>query len=87
MTGKKVNLNDVEQYLQDAKVYRNGLTDRVCHMDSYMTVIDFPSLDKALKECPFSKEEMLSCCEEWDYFSYLSPIIKLTAILVRKHYN
>lgn len=38
----------IEQFLQHNEVFKNGLRGTTCHMDSYMTVVDFKALDTAL---------------------------------------
>jgi len=75
---------DIEQFLQDENVFENGLNGRPCHMDSYMTVIDFGKLKTAINKAPFSKDELLAACEEWEASSYLSSIHKLLSIYVKK---
>lgn len=40
---------EIEDYLQEQKVFRNGISGKPAHQDSYMTVVDFPSLEQALK--------------------------------------
>ena len=55
-------------------------------MDAYMTILDFPTFDKALENPPFTKEELLKAAEEMMGFAYLSPMACLTAKLIRKKY-
>jgi hypothetical protein len=70
---------EIEQYLQDKDVFLNGFTNKPCHMDSYMTVIDFSNLEKAAKENKFTKEEWLKAIESWAHHAYLTPILGLLA--------
>lgn len=39
---------EIEDYLQDHGVFVNGISGKQAHSDSYMTVVDFKQLDKAL---------------------------------------
>lgn len=40
---------EIEDYLQEQGVFKNGISGKRAHSDSYMTVVDFENLDKALK--------------------------------------
>jgi hypothetical protein len=42
------DMGALEDFLQHNKVFINGLSGRTAHMDSYMTVVDFIALEKAL---------------------------------------
>ena len=82
-----MELLEIEDWLQiDCEVFENGMTGRSAHMDSYMTVIDFNKLDKAMNSCPFSKEDMLAAADNWRT-SELSPIHRLLAWSVERHYK
>lgn len=75
---------EIEDYLQSKDVFENGLNGRPCHMDSYMTVINFTNLKVALNSIPFSKDEIIDACSNWEASSYLSPIHKLLSIYVKR---
>ena len=75
---------DIEQYLQNKKVFENSWDGETAHMDSYMTVINFEKLEAALVKSPFSNDELLNAADEWQASSYLSPIHKLLSIYVKR---
>lgn len=79
---------DMEQLLQDAGVFRNGINDRPSHMDSYMTVIDFVLFEKTWTEIKdqFTKEEWLDACEYWLGNNYLSPMQGLLARVIKRKF-
>ena len=79
-------MNEVEDFLQARNVFISGINGRSSHMDAYMTILDFPTFDKALENPPFTKEELLKAAEEMMGFAYLSPMACLTAKLIRKKY-
>ena len=41
---------EIEDCLSEHNVFVNGLTGKPAHSDSYMTVVDFENLDKAINE-------------------------------------
>ena len=76
---------DIEQYLSNNEVFTNGISGKPCSMDSYMTVIEFDRLEKAIKESPFTKEEWLAAADYWiNEVGYLGPIIKLTGTTTKR---
>ena len=79
-------MNAVEDYLQEAKVFVSGIDDRVCHMDSYMTVMDYKAFDKAMENPPFTKPELLRAADEMSGFAYMSPMAMLTAYQIQTKY-
>ncbi len=40
---------EIEDYLQEQGVFKNGISGKTAHCDSYMTIVDFENLEKALK--------------------------------------
>jgi hypothetical protein len=76
-------MNEVEDYLQEQGVFISGLNGRVTHMDSYMTVMDFPTFDKAMENPPFTRDQLLKAAEEIQGFAYLSPMAGLTSLLIQ----
>lgn len=80
-------LDEIEDYLQEAGCFVNGLNDRPAHMDSYMTVLEYPKLNKALDSPPFTKEELLEAADNMIYFGYLSPIAALTGKIIKRKYE
>lgn len=75
---------DVLDYLDSCKCFLNGLNGRPAHMESYMTVLDFNALEKALKEAPFSDEDLEVTADSLHFRAYLSPINELTALQIDK---
>lgn len=90
-TNKKIGHRawEMEELLQDAGVFRNGIDDRPAHMDSYMTVIDFVIFEKTWFEIKdkFTKEEWLDSAEYWLSMGYLSPTIKLLSRLITRKFE
>ena len=76
-------LDEVEDYLQQEKVFVSGIDGRVTHMDSYMTVLDFPTFDKALDKAPFTEDALMEAAWQMNYHSYLSPMAGLTSMLIQ----
>ena len=73
--------DDFEDYLQACGVFRNGLNDKESHQDSYMTVIDYVRLERALGEVVSkfdpSKSDWLNLTECWDSNSNTPVTLKL----------
>jgi len=76
-------MNEVEDYLQEQGVFVSGLNGRESHMDSYMTVMDFPAFDKAMENPPFTRDQLLKAAEEMEGFAYLSPMAGLTCLMIQ----
>lgn len=83
---KKFKGWDMEQAFSNAGVFRNGISDRPAHMDSYMTVIDFVRFDETWTKIKndFTREEWKAACEYWLSQNYLSPMAGLLARLVQR---
>jgi len=45
---KYVSTNAIEDFLQHNEVFKNGMRGTSCHMDSYMTIVDYNALETAL---------------------------------------
>lgn len=81
-------INEIEQHLQDNNVFTNGISGKPCHMDSYMTVMDYDKLKTSIENGPFSKQEWLQAADYWEnQVGYLGPIIKLTGKTVNRWIN
>jgi hypothetical protein len=74
---------ELEDYLQEQGVYVSGINGRVCHMDSYMTCMEFKKFDEAMAKAPFTREELLEAAWQMNYHSYLSPMANLTSNLIQ----
>lgn len=57
---------EVEQSLNEANVFINGISGRPAHPDSYMTIADFGSLEQWSKEKKFSNEQLQFCIDYWN---------------------
>lgn len=77
------NILEVEDSLQEAKVFINPRTRQTCHSDSYGTVVDFPPLEKWTKARKFSPEVLQFCCEYWNSNVNVGPTLKLTAAMIK----
>lgn len=67
---------EIEDMLDQARVFVNGLDNRPASMCAYMTCIDFEALVTFLNNHfdQYSKEVWKECCSYWLHISYLSPI-------------
>ena len=77
---------EIEDELQARDVFVNGIDGRICHSDAYMTVLDYNALDKAWPEIfpMFTIKDWEDACEELIYFGYLSPVLKLTGLTIKR---
>jgi len=83
-------LYGIEDFLQHNQVFLNGLRNTPCHMDSYMTVVDYKAVDKALKllhdtYAP-TKEDWQVLVDAWDTQPNTQIPAKLVATEVRHLY-
>jgi hypothetical protein len=69
--------NEVEDALQEAKVFYNGLRteEDTAHMDSYMTCINYKIFFEMIEKLKdkYTVEQWKGMIKYWDYQSYLSP--------------
>lgn len=87
---KELQWNDiltVEDSLQQAHVFLNGFSNRPCHSDSYMTVVDFAALDAWLKTEPFTLEVLQYCVEYWQTNENMQPPLKIVSASVARHFK
>jgi hypothetical protein len=80
-----ISLDEFEDYLQDNNVFENGITGRRCFMDSYMTILNYENLQKALKTSPFTLEQTIEVINKMDKFDL--PMNKLTVKAIKRFYN
>ena len=65
---ERERLMELEEYLQDHKVFYNGIRgeDHPCHSDSYIAIVHQSRLECAIKLCKqFSQDEIDSAIEYW----------------------
>lgn len=74
---------EVEDSLQNARVFINPRTRQTCHSDSYGTVVDFPPLEKWVKEKTFAPEKLKHCCEYWDRNVNVGPPLRIVGAMVK----
>jgi hypothetical protein len=76
---------EIEDHLQAHGVFRNGFSGQPCHSDSYMTLVDFPSLEAAFATSVFSPKNWRDACEYWLTNENMQPPLRLVAhTLTRK---
>lgn len=82
-------LDDIEDELYQYKIFITGLDGRQAHMDSYMTIMDGNAFDKMWKAIgkKYTKEQWLVWADNWIYFGYLSPTVKLFGLTVKRYAN
>lgn len=79
---------DVEDSLQLAGVFINGMRHTPAHRDSYMTIVDFKALDAWWAEHAgktFKVDLLLSCVEYWKRNSNVQPPSRIVAAMF-EHY-
>ena len=77
----------VEDHLQEAGVFYNGLRgeEATCHMDSYMTCVNFDKCFKIFESNPFTMEQLEACIDYWQSNSNCQPPIKIVAALWKSY--
>lgn len=77
-----------EDILSDHRVFLNGFNrENTCSFDSYMAILDYNALDKALTtmKSQFSKEDILEIIKFWkDTYGYLSPMFSMVYFEVER---
>jgi hypothetical protein len=80
------NILDIEDALQEAGVFYNGLRgeDSHSHMDSYMTCINYKVLEDVWNKIKdkYVKEEWLRIAKYWNHNAYLSPNCYMLACFI-----
>lgn len=77
---------EMEETFESEGVFVNAIRETPAHMDSYMTVMDFPKFFEAwdkVKE-KFTREQWISACDYWLMQNYLSPMAGLLARMVKR---
>lgn len=77
-------IQEIEDYLQEKEVFLNGLRNTPCHMDAYMTVVDFANLDKAIALGDFDEDLVDSATNWWLTNPNSQPPIKMVALHWRR---
>ncbi len=73
---------EMEDYLESQNVFTNSLTDKPCHMNSYMTVLSFDKLETIIKSNKFTKENWLYLADQ--YKNSDLPMEKLVRLVILK---
>lgn len=78
----------LEDFLQHNNVFVNGMTNRPCHSDSYMTCVDFVAFDKAVKllneTVKAVPSDWLPFAKNWAFGVNMQPPLRLIGrILIR----
>jgi hypothetical protein len=79
-------LDEVEDYLQEQGAFVNSINGRRSHMDSYMTVMEYAVMAKALKTGPFTKQQWLEAANGMSGYAYLSPMAGLAALTIQSEF-
>ena len=76
---------DIEEYLGDNNVFLSGINGRPAHSDSYMTILDFSALQKAVgKGNLFTRQEWTEAAEYWIEVGYLTPTLKILGLTTKR---
>jgi len=85
---KIVSTEAIEGFLQHNEVFKNGIRNTPCHMDSYMTIVDFNALDTALdiliEEYNPSEKEWNNIVNAWLSNPNNQPPAKLIALYINR---
>ena len=74
----------LEDSLQEAHIFLNGIRGTPCHSDSYMTVVDFVALDKWMAEQKFEREALEFCVNYWLTNENMQPPLRLVAMTIQR---
>ena len=77
---------EIEDHLQDSMVFVSGFDGRRAHSDSYMTLVDFPALDRALLTDVFTPEEWLEAAEYWATNENMQPPLRLVSMIAKRRF-
>ena len=85
---KHVCTNTIEDFLQHNEVFKNGIRGNPCHMDSYMTIVDYNALDTALEvlieEYKPTEQEWNNIVESWLSNPNNQPPAKIVAYHIQR---
>jgi len=81
----------MEDFLQEHEVFKNGLNARPCHSDSYMTIVDFKALNKALdeldKKWKLTLDDWSATLRYWNENPNIQPPLRLVAATIERRYE
>ena len=81
----------VEDSLQEAGIFVNGMTGRTCHSDSYMTAVEYPKLDAWFAAWKvnrnFEKGLIEHCIAYWKTNPNMQPPLRLVAMTLERYLN
>ena len=72
---------EVEDYLQGYEVFKNGISDKTCHPDSYMTCVDFECLDRAISDSEFDFETIEGAIDYWTNSPNSQPPLRIVSTM------
>ncbi len=79
---------EIEDSLQEFEVFTNGFSGKPCHSDSYMTLVDFNKLDRALDHIMAKfPERMQDCVEYWTTSQNMQPPLRLVGLTLKRRLN
>lgn len=78
---------DIEDFLQNKNVFLNGISNKPCHSDSYMTVVDYNALDDVLQNNPFTLESWEKAIHEWLTNTNMQPPLKLVGLASKRFFK
>lgn len=70
---------EVEDYLQDNNVFINAMSNKPCHSDSYMTVVDYDKLIECFPG-PYAVDKWQTMVDYWLGIETHIPALKLVAL-------
>jgi hypothetical protein len=81
----------IEDFLQHNEVFQNGMSGQSCNMDSYMTIVNYKALDRAIKILEEhynpTKEEWGNVCNSWLLGINTQPPAKIVARYIKNKFD
>ena len=78
------DVHALEDCLGSYNVFLNGISNEPCHPDSYMTIVDFANLKKAIKEIDAPKSLMELAINYWITNPNNQPPLRLVALTLER---
>jgi hypothetical protein len=86
----QVSTHAIEDFLQHNEVFKNGFRNTSCHMDSYMTIVDYHALETALdiliEEYNPSPKEWNNIVEAWMSNPNNQPPARIVALTIKRKF-
>jgi hypothetical protein len=78
------HIMEVEDSLQEAGIFRNGIRDTPCHSDSYMTLVCYRRLDQWMPAQTFPRDLLDYCIQYWSTNPNMQPPLRIVAASLKR---